>query len=386
MEKESKLAVSYEPNTVVPAIGSNWTGSGAKSKTVNKALHCFNPLLDPRWEPFVGNHPRASVFHSSAWLEALHRTYGYNPVVFTTSSPAERLENAIVFSRVESWVTGRRLVSLPFSDHCEPLVESERAPGMIAAILNREMARGNWTYLELRPLEPIPVNTSYHRTGINYAFHQLDLRTDLDTLFSNFHKSSIQRKIRRAEREGLVYREGSSVELLQIFYRLLKLTRRRHRIPPQPLEWFINLMKCFGPAMKVRVVSKADRPVAAMITLRHKETMVYKYGCSDALVNSLGGMHLLFWKAIQEAKAADLICFDFGRTDADQQGLITFKNRWGAAQSILSYSRYGASESATHLLDLSSTNWKTKAAKGLLSTLPSGLVSRIGEVLYEHVG
>ena len=85
--------------------------------------HEIDPLTDPRWDRFLQQHPRASVFHSTPWLEALRRTYGYRPVAYTTSAPHEDLENGLVFCRVESWLTGRRLVSLPFSDSCELLVD-----------------------------------------------------------------------------------------------------------------------------------------------------------------------------------------------------------------------------------------------------------------------
>ena len=87
-------------------------------------VYRLQPLEDPRWADLVDRHPRSSVFHTIAWLEALRRTYGYEPVAYTTSSPGERLKNGLVFCRVASWITGRRLVSLPFSDHCEPLVDS----------------------------------------------------------------------------------------------------------------------------------------------------------------------------------------------------------------------------------------------------------------------
>jgi len=60
----------------------------------------LNPLQDPRWQDLVDRHPHGSVFHSSAWLDALSRTYGYEPVVYTTSPPANKLSNGIVFSRV----------------------------------------------------------------------------------------------------------------------------------------------------------------------------------------------------------------------------------------------------------------------------------------------
>jgi len=379
------LAVLLEQAPAVAPTARTSPGL-AQSRASTADIHCFEPLADARWDPFVQGHSRSSVFHTSAWLEALHRTYGYKLVAYSTSSPTEPLENAIVFGRVESWLTGRRLVSLPFSDHCEPLIGTEEAPGTIAAILNRELQQSGWSYLEMRPLGTIPVTTPYVHTGIEYAFHQLDLRPDLHCLFNNFHKSCIQRKIRRAEREGLVYREGSSEELLDVFCRLFELTRIKHRVPPQPRQWFRNLMNCLGPALKIRVASKADQPVAAMITLRHKGTMVYKYGCSDICFNHLGGMQLLYWNAIQEAKAAGLSCFDFGRTDADQQGLITYKNRWGAIQSLLTYSRYGCSSRATHCLDLSAGKWKARTAKYVLSHLPGGVVSKIGHFLYSHIG
>src|SRR5208282_4900386 len=83
-----------------------------------------NPLLDFRWEVLVSSHPRASLFHSTNWLKALQTSYGYDPVVVTTCSPDATLTNGLVFCRVKSWLTGRRLVSLPFSDHCEPLVNN----------------------------------------------------------------------------------------------------------------------------------------------------------------------------------------------------------------------------------------------------------------------
>src|SRR5271167_440366 len=86
-------------------------------------VHQIDPLEDPRWEKFLERHPRSSVFHTVAWLDALRRTYGYRPVAITTESPGRDLQAGIVFCSVHSWLTGRRLVSLPFSDHCELLVD-----------------------------------------------------------------------------------------------------------------------------------------------------------------------------------------------------------------------------------------------------------------------
>jgi predicted N-acyltransferase len=292
----------------------------------------------------------------------------------------------MVFCRVESWLTGRRLVSLPFSDHCEPLVDREEDLQVLIAALEEETRHEKWRYFEIRPLTLMAVATSLHTATTHYAFHELDLQSDLETIFANLHKDSIQRKIRRAEREELRYEEGTSEALLDDFYGLVELTRRRHRLPPQPKKWFQNLVSCFGDSIKIRVARRDGQALAAMLTIHYKDKLIYKYGGSDARYNKLGGMHLLYWASIQDAKASALRYFDLGRTDADQFGLITFKNRWGAKESLLTYSRYALSGDLSHTFDLSSAKARSAHARGLLAYLPNGLVSLLGRALYKHVG
>jgi hypothetical protein len=357
-----------------------------QSAVTTKAAYRFDPQKDSRWEDFLQRHPRASLFHSLAWLRTLRETYGYEAIAYTTSRPGNTLENAIVFCKVESWLTGRRLVSIPFADHAEPLVDSEDCAMAIGDTLEGDLEREGWDYLEIRPLQPFLAMNALHRTTVTYSYHLLDLRPSLNKLFENLHKSSIQRKIRRAEREGLAYRESSSEEFLDQFYRLFVLTRRRHKLPPQPKAWFANLMNSFGKALKIRLAYKDDRPVAAIMTIACKDTLSYKYGASDARFHYLGGVHLLLWKAIEDARNSGSRFLDFGRTNANQPSLMTFKNRWGASQSILTYSRYSVSLRASHFLDSSGTSWKADCARYVLSHLPYSFVSKTGEVLYRHVG
>ena len=125
--------------------------------------------------------------------------------------------------------------------------------------------------------------------------------------------------VRRAERM-LSYEEGTSEDLLAKFYQLQVSTRRRHRLPPQPLDWFRNLIRCLSGSLKIRVVSKDGQAAASIITLFYKNSMVYKYGCSDPKFNHCSGMSLLMWNAIQEAKALGASEFDFGRSDQDNPG------------------------------------------------------------------
>ena len=258
-------------------------------------------------------------------------------------------------------------------------------PSLLAA-LAQDCEKDKQAYAEIRPLCSLDGIGPLFSNTAAYCFHVLNLEPALETLFLNFHKDSTQRKIRRAEREGLTEQVGRSDSLFEGFYRLQLLTRRRHGVPPQPRIWFRNLIDRFGEALQIRLAFKGDQPIAGILTLRHKNSLVYKYGCSDAESNNLGGMHLLFWRAIQEAKASGLQQFDLGRSDTDNHGLITFKDRWGAKQSTLNYLRHAGSGRSLSDPKRSKSGWKSRLAKEVFARAPNGLLSVAGNFLYKHVG
>jgi CelD/BcsL family acetyltransferase involved in cellulose biosynthesis len=349
-------------------------------------LNTVDPLQDSRWDELIARHPRGSVFHSTAWLEALQRSYGYKPVVYSSSAPGSELRDGLVLCQIKSWITGSRLVSLPFSDHCEPLVDEPETLLDMLTELRQGLRQDRWRYLEMRPLSDLSYADSFFQSAEQFFHHKIDLTPSLDSLFHNLHKSSTQRKIKRARREGLSHQEGASESLLKSFYSLFLITRRRHHIPPQPLQWFRNLIVCFGNALRIRVAFKREQPVAAILTLQHKNTLTYKYGCSDPHMNNLGGTHLLFWKAIEEAKNLGMTYFDLGRSAAENAGLMTFKERWGAVGSEMTYLRCYAMGERASRIEASRHDWKLRMAKRIFAHSPDRLLSAAGSLLYKHVG
>ncbi|MGB8321761.1 MAG: GNAT family N-acetyltransferase [Candidatus Acidiferrum sp.] len=345
----------------------------------------LDPTQDPRWVELLAHHSSASAFHSVPWLQALQRTYDYRPVVFTTSPPDSQLKNGMVFCHVKSMLTGHRLVSLPFSDHCEPLFESPRDVHSFALHLQAEQRQKNWKYLEIRP-----VNVDFAQSDApagfaaesSYFLHTLDLRPDLDTLFLGFDKDSVQRRVRRAQQASLVEKSGHSEDLLQEFYRLLVMTRRRHQVPPQPLSWFRNLIQSQGDALEIRVACRDENSVAAILTLRFKDVVYYKYGCSDPSFNKFGATPWLFWNAIVAAKTTGATKFDLGRTEQDNLGLLAFKNHWVPSPHPLVYWRFPASARSFD----SAESWKLKAAKQVFSRMPEPLLTVAGRLFYRHLG
>ena len=338
----------------------------------------IDPLTDDRWPELLERHSRASVFHTRGWLGALKQTYAYEPVAYTTSAPGKPLANGWVFCRIHSWLTGARLVSLPFSDHCDSLTNSERELQQISQVLLQDKERQQWRYIECRL--PNDAVLGELRRSDQFYLHKLNLEPDLNSLHEGLHKSSTQRKIKRAEREQLTCEVGRSEELLGKFYQLLVQTRSRHKVPPQPRKWFSNLLNGFRDQLTVRVASKQEAPVAGILTIRFKDSLVYKYGGTDERFFRFGGMQLLLWQAIIEAKTSGLKEFDLGRSDPDDKGLNLFKDRLGAARSYLTYFRYPVNSSAV------AGNSEMSRYRKLASHVPKGLMAFGGRLLYRHFG
>jgi len=344
-------------------------------------LNIINPLSDHRWDDLVARHPRASAFHQRGWLEALARTYHYKPFVLTSAPAGKPLNDGIVVCHVASWITGTRLVSLPFADHCDPLLNEGAEVAEFMVWLRAECDRRRCRYIEFRPL------LAYRDVGYGsqpeggYCFHELDLTPTLEQIFRQMHKNSFRRNIRKAERERLSYEVGNSERLVNEFYRLLMVTRRRHRVLPQPRAWFRNLVECMGGKVQIRLARKNGSAIAAMLSLRQGSCAVFKYGCSDARFHSLGGVPFLFWRLIEESKTSGAEKIDLGRSDWDNKGLIAFKDRIGAKRRLLTYYRYtnregGAMETALGVLG----DWKS------VFSLPDAVLSTAGRIMYKHMG
>lgn len=343
---------------------------------MTNGVHVLDPLTDARWQRLVEEHRLASVFHTRGWLDALRRTYGYRPLVVTTTGDGP-LRNGLALCEVRTWTGRRRLVSLPFSDHCDPLIERSDDLTAILAFVRAGIGVGTWSSVELRPRDGVAADWA---PAAHYCLHVLDLRGPEDRVFDRLHPSSARRAIRRAQREGLTVETGDSEEFLASFYGLLRRTRRRHGLPPQPIEWFHNLAACLPGRLAIHVARAGGRPVAAILTLSFRNTVVYKYGGSDERFHKLGAVPFLFWRVIQDARARGFDRLDLGRSDLDQPGLIAFKEHHGAERSAMTYYRHPARRPRSVLRGV------RRVLRPILVHLPGPALNLSGRLLYKHIG
>jgi hypothetical protein len=216
-----------------------------------------------------------------------------------------------------------------------------------------------------------------------YLHHVLALTGDEERLFSAL-RSSTQRNIRKAEKEGVRTVISGSLGAVEEFYRLHCMTRRDHGLPPQPFRFFRNLHRRVLSKDRgfVALASCGGAGIAASLFLHFGDKAFYKYGASDRKFQHLRANNLLMWEGIRWFCRNGFKSLCFGRTDPDNEGLRRFKTGWGGEERTLRYYTY----------DIRKCGYVGGAPRvsgfhnRIFRNLPIGVSKVIGSALYKHMG
>jgi len=339
-------------------------------------------LLDPsdeRWVAFVNSMPDANIFHHPAWINLMAECYGYRPFVIAIRNEKGDIKAGLPLMEVDSLLTGRRWVSLPFSDHCNPLCYGDALPPELFEYLAELRMKHDVARVELR--STIPCDGNVYKDN-SQVLHLLRLSADAEKVFKNFHPNQVKKNIARAEREGVKVRWAEDKSDLDIFYDLHLKTRHRLGVPVQPRRYFELLWKRIIDAGLgfILLAHKDSVPIAGGVLLTYKTTMVYKYAASDRDYWRFRPNHLLAWTSIRWGCEHGYSLFDWGKTSVDNVGLRNFKNGWGSQESVLTYS----------VLSAVPPNHITDRLSGITGTFirhaPRWVCRATGELLYRHFG
>jgi lipid II:glycine glycyltransferase (peptidoglycan interpeptide bridge formation enzyme) len=340
----------------------------------------INPLADREWDEFVGAHAKGSYFQLSRWMQALNETYGF-AFNCAVQSDGTRFIAALPFMETRNFFGRRRGVSLPFSDFCEPLADSEED---FRALLSECMAvakeRG-WRYLELRGGEDFLKNEEAFESILT---HDIDLdRSESDILRS--FRDSTRRNISKAQKEGVSTVHDTSLDGVRRFYRLHCLTRREHGLPPQPWSFFRNLWRLTidkGEGF-VTLAMHEGKPVSANLYLLHGSKALYKYGASDKSRQQLRPSNLTMWEGIRKCRERGCTTLNLGRTEAHHTGLLQFKRGLGCLERTLRYYRFDVK---TGRFIAGSGDTGAGLAARVFSRLPVSCLKIIGGLSYRYAG
>ena len=339
----------------------------------------IDPVADPAWGEFVARSPAATAFHHPAWLGLLQEQYGYEMRACCIDGP-DGVEAGIPIARISSRLTGRRLVALPFSDSCPPILAAGTDDSALEALalgLAEESRRSGLELTVRGSLPHAPAGFVRER----FVSHELELSADPAEVEAGMSKKQVQ-ATRKAKRDGLSGERRTDVEALDAFYSLHLKTRRRLGVPTQPRRFIRRFAELFDQGLGfVWMISEAEQPIAAAVFLTCNGTVTYKYSASDFASLKKRPNNLLLLEAIRWSCEAGFRVFDFGRTEVENEGLRAFKRSWGAEELDLDYTSLAdrepepASESLRERL-MSTTIQRSPALVGRLA----------GEAFYRHYG
>ena len=336
-----------------------------------------DPLSDPAWDRDLAEFPEATCFHTAGWARVLRDSYGYRPCYFVTRR-AGRNAALLPVMEVASWLTGRRGVSLPFTDCCEPLLGPGEGDGELVAAACRHARDSGWRYLELRvgnAAEPEP-------GVLRYFTHRLALDGGEESLWAGLD-GSVRRAVRKARDCGVTVRMASDPAAMSAFYRLHCRTRKRLGVPPQPLRFFENIRQHLlekGLATMF-VASHGGETIAASIFLHFGGRVMFKYGASDLSLQHLRPNNLVMWEAIRSFANAGRRELHMGRNEPDNPGLRRYKLSWGCREDLLGYRRYCPREGAFSDGKNPQHGWHHAAFR----RIPLPLARIIGSAIYPHM-
>jgi CelD/BcsL family acetyltransferase involved in cellulose biosynthesis len=349
-----------------------------RSAPSNITVRMLDPLRDAEWDRLVISHPDYTFFHGAAWAKVLASTYAHSPVYLYFARQSEPVA-LVPLMEINSRLTGRRGVCLPFTDLCPPLVFAEESEQILAGISRLACERG-WRYFELRGgRKMLPPSIPAAR---EFYGHNLALSHSANELLVRF-ASPVRRAIRKAEKSGLAAEVSTTWEAVLEFYRLHIRTRRRHGVPPQPLSFFRSIHKhVIEPGAGFVVLgTSAGKCVAAAVFLRFGKRAIYKFGASDDAFQGYRGNNLVMWEGIKSLKQHGVESLHFGRTDISNDGLRRFKSGWGTEEETIEYFEFDTGKEA----------WKARAGDGttfynkVFRKLPLVLNRIAGSIIYPHL-
>lgn len=342
-----------------------------------KTVITIDPLSDIRWNDFVNRNKHATIFHHPAWLRMLNQVYGYRAFAVCLLYD-DRIAAGIPFMDVRSVITGDRWISVPFSDHCQPLIELGQQDNLGLVMEFLRARHGSETpRIEIR--WHADVDFPAHRDK-SFVLHSLQLDPDVDAVFKTFKKTQVQQPIVKALREGVEVTECCTLQEFEVFYDLQVRTRQRLGVPAQPRGFFVSVWKeiiaaGYGFVLLARLNST---PIGGGVFFSFGETMTYKYAASDYTYKAFKPNDVILWEAIQRACRGGFKSFDFGRSERSNEGLRKFKSGWGTEERDLDYTIVSS-------LPPKSSNVRLDALAGSVIRNSPRFVCRLaGELLYKH--
>jgi hypothetical protein len=335
-------------------------------------------ISDERWLDFISTRPDSVIFHHPAWIETIAQYYRFVPFLAAVTNSHGEIMAGVPIMAINNTRKSHRWVSLPFTDHCAPLAETQEDLLLLENGLIESIGAQKITGLELRWKYP---DSQKLFSSIDYMLAILDISGEQKDIARRMGSNNY-RKTRLAGKHGVTVENGTSMKYLERYYQLHLETRKRQGVPVQPWGFFKALREeILEPGMgNIWLGMKEGKAVAGLLTLNWNKTFIYKYSANNEIGRQTFASYSVLWEAIQWANSQGYTRLDFGRSDISNEGLRRYKNQWGSEEVPLIYSSSKQKNSTGMIHTL------TPYISKVINISPLWVCRLSGELFYRYFG
>ena len=291
-----------------------------------------DPSSDTDWANLVQAR-RSDVFHAPAWIDVLTDTYGFDIRADLALDRSGRAVGGLAYADIDDFL-GPRIVSLPFSDFCDPLVRHRTDWELLSrGLLDRDRP------IKLRSLHSrVPLARDSLEMVGRLGWHGIDLRRDPDRIWEEM-AGSARRAIRKAEAEGVEISRADGLSDLRAFFELhLRVRKNKYGLLAQPYRFFESIWERFMAEDRgVLLLARSNgQVIGGVMYLEWKDSLYYKFNASDPGELTSRPNDALLWAGLKYGHERGLRLLDFGVTILEQEGLLRYKRKYATEEATVS--------------------------------------------------
>jgi len=333
-----------------------------------------------RIDAFIAASPQGTVFHRPAWMRSVSKACGHDWRYLLAEDGDRALIGILPLHLIHSALFGRALVSSGFAVGGGIISDNDRAVQLLADEAWRFAERHSFPSVELRG-GAVPDEGWQHNEGV-YAGFVTDLAEDDESQLL-----AIPRKQRAEVRKGLnnelTVRVGTAQQDRDDHYAVYAESVRNLGTPVFPKALFDEVLDAFGEDADILTVLHGDVPVAGVLSLYDRRTVMPYWGGGTWAARRLRANDVMYYALMNHARAKGCRSFDFGRSKFGT-GAFSFKKNWGFEPEPLSYATRTADGEAAR--DVNPMSPKYRAQVALWQRLPLPVANRIGPLIARGLG
>ena len=310
-------------------------------------VELVSPPDPAAWDALVGESDTATVFHTSAWAR-----------LWIAEWPGARWEAVVLPDEagyagalgliIHDGPLGRRALAMPYGTYSGPIVRRGHPdPSGVRRLLLEgyaQLVRHAWVMLsELTWYEGRREELPGDLVATEGFTHVRPLGPDFEALFRPL-PLNIRSRVRQAEEHGLTVRPVTDARGVRAYHALAVGTVRRLGGLPKPHSLYQRIFRSLVPSGLARydLVEHQGQPIAGSLHFTYRGGAINWLTVSDDRKWDLRPNHLLIARVMRDLCGSGFHEYNLGGSPPDAEGLIRFKESWGATRrTVLELRRRG---------------------------------------------